>query len=66
MERRRADKGFRSFTEPEFRAPSTYARALDHPLDLVDGYFNMRLRYASRDLLQALGHIPCQYKQNIT
>jgi hypothetical protein len=47
-----------TFGEPEYRAPTSGCSADVHPLDKRDGYFNMRLRYGSRDLVQALGHIP--------
>jgi hypothetical protein len=47
------------FGEPEVR-PMTRKAACLRLLaeDVANGFFNMRLRYASRDLLQAMGHIP--------
>jgi hypothetical protein len=50
------------FTEPEFRASGRSSCSYVHPEDTAAGYLGLRLRYASRDLLQALGHIPCKFQ----
>ncbi|KAJ9093631.1 hypothetical protein QFC20_007090 [Naganishia adeliensis] len=33
-----------------------------HPDDKKDGFFKMQFHYGPKDLLQALGHIPCQQR----
>jgi hypothetical protein len=52
-------KTFFSFGEPEIRSKKPSIRAKDYdPQDPVEGFFRMRLRYASKEYLQAEGLVP--------
>jgi hypothetical protein len=53
------------FIEPEFRAIKRPSWSDIDPEDTAAGYLALRLRYASKDLLQALGHIPCKPQVDI-